>query len=89
MEDFPMRYEYDPEADALYIHLPPEGRPYDYGRDLDPERRIDYAKDGLPIGIELLCVSHGVKLDDLPAREAVKQILGELKFPAYEEPTLG
>ncbi len=80
-----MRYKYDAEADALYIHLPPEGRPYDYGRDLDPERRIDYAKDGLPIGVELLCVSHGVKLDDLPAREVVKQALSELHFPAYEE----
>jgi uncharacterized protein YuzE len=80
-----MRYEYDSEADALYIYLPPEGRAYSYGRDLDPERRIDYATDGAPIGIELLCVSHGVKLDDLPAREVVKQVLSELRFPAYEE----
>ena len=79
-----MRYEYDPEADALYIYLPPEGRSYSYGRDLDPERRIDYAPDGVPVGIELLCVSRGVKLDDLPARDAVKQILSTLKFPAYE-----
>ncbi len=80
-----MRYEYNSEADALYIYMPPEGRLYSYGRDLDPERRIDYAKDGLPIGVELLCVSRGVKLDDLPAREIVRQILGELHFSAYEE----
>jgi len=83
-----MRYEYDSEADALYIYLPPEGRPYDYGRDLDAERRIDYAKDGAPIGVELLCVSRGVKLDDLPARETVRQVLSTLKFPAYEELSL-
>ncbi|MBI3796349.1 MAG: DUF2283 domain-containing protein [Deltaproteobacteria bacterium] len=80
-----MRYEYDSEADALYIYLPPEDRPYSYGRDLDAERRIDYATDGVPVGIELLCVSHGVKLDDLPVRETVRQILSKLKFPAYEE----
>lgn len=84
-----MRYEYDPEADALYIYFPPEGRTYSYGSDLDPERRIDYAIDGAPVGIELLCVSHGVKLDDLPEREAVKRILNKLKFPAYEELPLG
>jgi uncharacterized protein YuzE len=84
-----MRYEYDPEADALYIYFPPDGRPYSYGRDLDPERRIDYATNGAPIGVELLCVSHGVKLDDLPEREAIKQILSKLKFPAYEALTLG
>ena len=80
-----MRYEYDPEADALYIYLPPEGRPYSYGRDLDRERRIDYATDGAPVGIELLCVSHGVKLDDLPARETVEQVLRALHVPAEEE----
>ena len=80
-----MRYEYDSETDALYIYLPPEGRAYSYGRDLDPERRIDYAIDGAPVGIELLCVSHGVKLDDLPARETVEHVLRTLHVPAEEE----
>lgn len=80
-----MRYEYDPEADALYIYLIAEDTPYSYGRELDQERRIDYASDGLPLGIELLCVSSGVKLDDLPAREEVGRILRALHFPAYEE----
>ena len=79
-----MRYEYDPDADALYIYLSSEGKPYAHGYDLDPERHLDHAPDGSLIGIELLCVSSGVKLEGLPAREEVKQILDELHLPALE-----
>ena len=78
-----MRYEYDPEADAVYIYLPPEGRTYSYGCDVDAERRVDFAADGRPLGIELLCVSGGVKLDGLPLREEVQRVLRELNIRAY------
>lgn len=56
--------KYDAEADAIYIYL--SDKPYAYGIDLDDERRIDYASDNTPIGVELLCVSDGVNLDSLP-----------------------
>jgi len=79
-----MRYEYDPDVDALYIHLNPEGKPYDHSFDLDPECCVDYARDGLPIGIELPCVSSGVKLDGLPERERIKWLLSELRVLCYE-----
>jgi len=59
-----MKFKYDAEADAIYIYL--SEKPYAYGTDLDDERRIDYASDNTPIGVELLCVSDGVNLDGLP-----------------------
>jgi uncharacterized protein YuzE len=68
-----MEFEYDPEADAVYIRL--RDLPYAFGEDLDHARRIDYAADQKPIGIELLNVSHGVNLADLPARPEVDRLL--------------
>ena len=68
-----MRMEYDREADAIYIYL--GDAPYSYGKNLDSERRIDYDANGMPIGIELLCVSAGVITNDLPNRGEVEQLL--------------
>ncbi len=68
-----MRLDYDEDADAIYVHL--RDVPYAFGEDLDPERRIDYAADGKPLGIELLNVSSGVNLDRLPDVEAVSRLL--------------
>lgn len=68
-----MKIKYDPDADAVYIYL--SDKPYAYGRDLDNERRIDYASDGTPIGLELLSVSKGVNPDDLPAQSEVIDLL--------------
>ncbi|MBL7125271.1 MAG: DUF2283 domain-containing protein [Dehalococcoidales bacterium] len=68
-----MKMKYDREADALYVYL--SDKPYAYGRDLDNERRIDYAADGTPIGIELLSVSKGVNPDDLPEQSEVIDLL--------------
>lgn len=59
-----MQLRADQDADAIYIRL--RDMPYDHGHDLDPERRIDFAADGEPIGVELLCVSQGVDVTDLP-----------------------
>lgn len=68
-----LAYKLDPEADALYIRL--ADKPYAYGEDLDHERRIDYADDRTPIGIELLAVSKGVDLADLPYPNEVGRVL--------------
>jgi uncharacterized protein YuzE len=66
---------YDKEAGAIYLRLSDE--PYAYGEELDPERRIDYATSGKPIGVELLCVSSGVDLRNLPAQEVISNLLAK------------
>ncbi|MCL0053138.1 DUF2283 domain-containing protein [Dehalococcoidales bacterium] len=68
-----MKFKYDAEADAIYIYL--SEKPYAYGTDLDDERRIDYASDNTPIGVELLCVSDGVNWDGLPCKDEIAEIL--------------
>ena len=68
-------YRYDKEADAVYIRL--SDKDYSYGEELDPERRVDYAADGNPIGVELLCVSSGVDLRDLPRQKDIAELLGK------------
>ena len=67
--------EHDPEANALYIRL--SDKPYAFGEDIDHARRIDYAEDRTPIGVELLYVSHGVDLTDLPEAETLARVLRE------------
>ena len=76
-----MKLEYDKQADAIYIHL--KEAPYAYGKDLDDERRVDFAADNTPIGVELLCVSQGVMLDDLPEVEAVSRLLAKHHIKAF------
>jgi uncharacterized protein YuzE len=66
---------YDEEADAIYIRL--HTGDYAYGEELDPERRIDYEASGRAIGIELLCVSTGVDLRNLPEADVVSELLGK------------
>ncbi len=68
-----MKSKYDPEADAIYVYL--SDKPYAYGTDLDDERRIDYASDHTPRGVELLCVSDGVNLDGLPRIDEIAEVL--------------
>ena len=68
-----MDVEYDRDADALYVSLNDE--PYSYGKDLDLRRRIDYAEDGTPVGVELLYPSLGVDLSDLPRADEIAQAL--------------
>ena len=66
-------YRHDPQADAVYIRL--SDKPYSYGEELDRERRVDYAADGTAIGVELLCVSSGVDVRDLPEQETIAGLL--------------
>ena len=68
------RITYNKDADAAYIYLR-EGMEVARTRNLDGSRLVDYAEDGEPVGIELLDVSEGVNLDDLPARNAVSTLL--------------
>ena len=76
-----MRIKYDQEADAVYIYL--REAPCAYGRNLDDHRRIDYASDNTPIGIELLCVSRGVDPYDLPEQNKVISILEQNRIKVF------
>lgn len=73
-----MKIKHDPVADAVYIYL--SNKPYAYGKDLDDRRRIDFASDNTPIGIELLSVSKGVDPEDLPEQEQITDILERKNF---------
>ncbi len=68
-----MEFKHDAQADAIYISF--NNKPYAYGKDLDDERRIDYASDHTPIGVELLCISKGVNLDGLPRKDEIAEVL--------------
>lgn len=72
---------YDPDADAIYIHL--RGLPYAFGEDIDHERRVDYARGGEPIGIEILCASEGIDTRGLPYEDAVRRLVEEHSFKVY------
>ncbi len=67
-----MKLKHDTKADAIYIYL--SNKPYSHGTDLDDERRIDYASDNTPVGVELLCVSKGVNLDSLPQVDEIAEV---------------
>lgn len=73
-----VEFKHDQEADALYVTLSVE--PYAYGEELDAERRVDYSASGKPIGVELLCVSEGVDLRDLPEQKVIAGVLSTLKI---------
>ena len=76
-----LKYEYDQEADAIYIYI--SDVQYAYGKDLDEDRRIDYDINGQPIGVELLSVSEGVIPDDLPCQNQIEQILTDLNIKIF------
>ena len=63
--------KHDPIADAVYIDL--ASKPVSYTKEIDNNRNIDFAYDDTPVGIELLSVSDGVDLSDLPERESVEK----------------
>jgi hypothetical protein len=72
----PLRVEYDPAVDALAIDFPGFG-PGASARmvRLDRNRALDYDAEGRLVSIELLNVSRGVNLDDLPAADVVERAL--------------
>lgn len=73
-----MLIQYDKDADAIYIKIK-QGK-YAYGKDLDDLRRVDYDVKDHPIGIELLCVSHGIDTADLPQRHEIEELLSAQCF---------
>jgi hypothetical protein len=68
-----LRVEHDAEARALYIYL--SDKPYAFGEDLDSQRRIDFAEDRTPIGVELLYIDRGVDLTDIPRAAEIAEAL--------------
>lgn len=75
------RVSYDRSVQALYVTL--SDKPYDHGRDLDEDRRIDYAADHTPIGVEFLDVDQGVNLDDVPEHDAIAKALEPYDLKVY------
>lgn len=76
-----MTVEHDPEANAIYVSL--RDLPYAYNQVLDEQRVVDYAADHRPIGVELLNVSHGVDVRDLPDAQAISRALEEQNIHVY------
>lgn len=77
-----LHIESDPIADAVYIQLIDE--PIGYTKELDDDRLIDYTLNpGKPVGVDLLAVSEGVKLNDLPEVETIGKILEGLGVSVY------
>jgi uncharacterized protein YuzE len=74
-------YTYDQEADAIYITF--SDKRVATTRALDDLRVIDYADDGAPVGIELLCVSEGVITDDLPHLKDVLHLLEGIQVKIF------
>lgn len=72
---------FDREADAIYVKF--RDAPYAYGEDLDHERRIDYDRSGAPVGVEHLCVSREVNLDDLPQQALLGRLLEEYDIRVF------
>lgn len=81
-----MELKYDRDADAAYVSL--KDKQYAYGLDLDDQRRIDYAADDTPIGIELLIVSGGVDLERLPCYEDILGLLQMEGIRGYPPPRI-
>ena len=79
-----LRIETDPKADAIYIQLLDE--PIGYSEELDDNRLIDLTLNpGKPVGVALLAVNEGVKLNGLPEVETIKRILVGLGIKVYTE----
>jgi len=82
MENKMLRVETDPTADAIYIQLLDE--PIGYSEELDDNRLIDRTLNpGKVVGVDLLAVSDGVKLEGLPEVETIKRILVGLGVKVY------
>ena len=81
MEKRLLRVETDPKADAIYIELLDLG--ISHSEELDDNRIIDRSLDGRTVGVDLLAVSEGVKLEGLPEAELVKGILVGLGISVY------
>ncbi|MHB8323001.1 MAG: hypothetical protein ACYDEA_00450 [Candidatus Dormibacteria bacterium] len=71
----------DRDANAIYIALRQGTRAH--GDDLDSERWIDCNSTDESLGPELLTVSWGVAIDDLPESEEVGRLLADHDVPVF------
>ena len=76
-----MEYRYDADADCVYITI--SKQPYAYSEELDETRFIDHAEDGTVIGVELLYVSGGVDVSDLPQEVEISKLLEKHGLKVY------
>lgn len=76
-----MEYQYDANADCAYILI--NKLPHAYSKELDETRFVDYAEDDTVIGVELLYVSGGVDLTDLPYQSEIARLLEQHKIKIY------
>jgi uncharacterized protein YuzE len=83
-----MRMTYDAEADAVYIYIE-EDVPVAWTHELDHARILDLDAERKPRGIELLHVSRGVNLNDIPEREEVARLLAEHHIRILSSPASG
>jgi uncharacterized protein YuzE len=79
----PLEISHDPDMDALYITL--NSGEIVHTEILDDYRLIDYDLDGRVIGIELLNVSKGVRLQHLPRADLIFDKLQSLGIPISTE----
>lgn len=76
-----MYLTYDETADAVYVYF--ERRDVDRTDQLTDRVNVDYAADGIPIGVEFLDVSLGIDLDNVPHRAEVARLLDERHFRVF------
>ena len=76
-----MYLTYDETADAVYVYF--ERRDVDRTDQLTDRVNVDYAADGIPIGVEFLDVSLGIDLDNVPHRADVARLLDERHFRIF------
>jgi uncharacterized protein YuzE len=76
LERFTPTVKHDPEADAVYVRLA-EGATA-RTLELDDLRMVDIDDRGTVLGVELLEVSGGVDLRDVPDRDVVMSLLRDL-----------
>lgn len=67
---------HDPDADAIYVSLCEAS--VARSKQLDDCRIIDLAEDGSVVGIEFLGVGGGIDLSDIPLRDKVEELIGDL-----------
>lgn len=68
-----MEYQHEPDADCAYILI--NELPHAYSKEIDEARFVDYAEDGSVIGVELLYISGGVDVSDLPYASQIAELL--------------
>jgi uncharacterized protein YuzE len=77
-KDWHERAEYDAEADAIYVYLR-HARPVKTVA-IDDFRNVDYDGQGRVVGVELLDVSGGIDLHDVPFAHRVAQLITDLNL---------